>query len=83
MSEEVVNKLFNTINTNYVFGGSANVANNLKNLDTNVELIGLIGNDRFGIIIKNILDSKKITHKLFMDNRNTIQKTRIFLFQDN
>ena len=71
--------IYNIINTNYVLGGSANVANNLKNLDTNVELIGLIGNDRFGIIIKNILDSKKITHKLFMDNRNTIQKTRIFL----
>ena len=71
--------IYNILNTNYILGGAGNVAQNLKKLGANVELVGLIGNDTYGAIIKNNLDSKQIEHKLFIDNRNTIQKNRIFL----
>jgi len=71
--------IYNILDKNYILGGAANVAHNLKNLGANVELVGLIGNDTYGTIIKNNLDSKQIENKLFIDNRNTIQKNRIFL----
>jgi len=71
--------IYNIKDTRYILGGAGNVANNLKNLGENVDLIGLIGNDIYGTIIKNKLDSMQIEHKLFIDNRNTIQKNRIFL----
>lgn len=71
--------IYNILDTNYILGGAGNVAHNLKNLGANVELVGLIGNDTYGTIIKNNLESKQIEHKLFIDNRNTIQKNRIFL----
>lgn len=71
--------IYNILDTKYILGGAGNVAQNLKNLGANVELVGLIGNDTYGTIIKNILECKQIEHKLFIDNRNTIQKNRIFL----
>jgi D-beta-D-heptose 7-phosphate kinase/D-beta-D-heptose 1-phosphate adenosyltransferase len=71
--------IYNILDTNYILGGAGNVAHNLKNLGANVELVGLIGNDTYGTIIKKNLESKQIDHKLFIDNRNTIQKNRIFL----
>ena len=72
--------IYNILNKNYILGGAANVACNLKNLGVNIELIGLIGNDLYGTIIKDLLDEKKIDNKLFIDNeRNTTQKNRIFL----
>ena len=71
--------IYNILDTNYILGGAGNVAQNLKNLGANVELVGLIGNDTYGTIIKNNLECKQIEHKLFIDNRNTIQKNRIFL----
>lgn len=72
--------IYNILGNNYILGGAANVAQNLKYLDTNVELISFIGNDIYASIIKNILDSKKIQYKFFVEeNRCTTQKNRIFL----
>jgi D-beta-D-heptose 7-phosphate kinase/D-beta-D-heptose 1-phosphate adenosyltransferase len=72
--------IYNILDKNYILGGSANVAFNLKNLGVNIELIGLIGNDLYGRIVKDLLDEQKIDNKLFIDNeRNTTQKNRIFL----
>ena len=72
--------IYNILGHNYILGGAANVAQNLKYLDTNVELISFIGNDNYASIIKNILESKQIQYKLFIDeNRCTTQKNRIFL----
>lgn len=72
--------IYNVLSKNYILGGAANVALNLKNLGSNVELIGIIGDDSFGKKIKDLLDEKEIKNKLFIDkNRNTTQKNRIFL----
>lgn len=72
--------IYNILGKNYILGGAANVAFNLKNLGTNIELLGLIGNDSYGEIMKDLLDKNGIQNKLFIDNnRNTTQKNRIFL----
>jgi D-beta-D-heptose 7-phosphate kinase/D-beta-D-heptose 1-phosphate adenosyltransferase len=72
--------IYNILDINYILGGASNVAQNLKNLDTNVEIISVIGEDVEGNIIKNILKSKNINHNLFVDKkRKTTQKNRIFL----
>ena len=57
--------IYNILNKNYILGGASNVAFNLKNLGINIELIGLIGNDSFGKILKDLLDEHDIKHKLF------------------
>jgi D-beta-D-heptose 7-phosphate kinase/D-beta-D-heptose 1-phosphate adenosyltransferase len=71
--------IYNILDKKYILGGAGNVCNNLKNLGVNVEIVSLIGNDIYGTIIKDQLNFKQIQHKLFIDNRNTIQKNRIFL----
>jgi D-beta-D-heptose 7-phosphate kinase/D-beta-D-heptose 1-phosphate adenosyltransferase len=71
--------IYNILDTNYILGGASNVAQNLKNLETNVELISVIGNDNHGEIIQKILNEKNIQNKLFIDKeRKTTQKNRIF-----
>ena len=71
--------IYNILDTNHILGGASNVAQNLKNLETNVELISVIGNDTHGEIIQKILNEKNIQNKLFIDNqRKTTQKNRIF-----
>lgn len=72
--------IYNILETKYILGGASNVAFNLNNLNMNVELISIIGDDSQGIIIKDKLDSFNIKNKLFKDkNRHTTQKNRIFL----
>lgn len=71
--------IYNILHKNYILGGAANVAFNLQKLGTNIELIGLIGDDSYGNIIQDLLDKNTIKNKLFIDNeRNTTQKNRIF-----
>jgi len=75
--------IYNILDINYILGGASNVAQNLKNLETNIELISVIGNDNYGEIIQNILNEKQIPNKLFIDNeRRTTQKNRIFHTND-
>ena len=72
--------IYNILDTNYILGGASNVAQNLKNLGANVEIISVIGNDIYGSKIKSLFDEKLIVHKLFIDNdRKTTQKNRIFV----
>jgi D-beta-D-heptose 7-phosphate kinase/D-beta-D-heptose 1-phosphate adenosyltransferase len=72
--------IYTNINTNYILGGASNVAQNLKNLGTNVEIISVIGNDIIGSKIKNLFNNKQIKHKLFIDkDRKTCSKNRIFV----
>jgi D-beta-D-heptose 7-phosphate kinase/D-beta-D-heptose 1-phosphate adenosyltransferase len=78
-SESVI-PIYDILDVNYILGGAANVALNLTKLETNVELISVIGNDQFGKIIKNILQDNGVNNKLFIDNdRKTTQKNRIFV----
>jgi D-beta-D-heptose 7-phosphate kinase/D-beta-D-heptose 1-phosphate adenosyltransferase len=65
--------------TTYILGGASNVAQNLYNLNIDVELVSVIGNDNFGKQIQTLLEEKNIKHKLFVDtSRRTTQKNRIF-----
>jgi D-beta-D-heptose 7-phosphate kinase/D-beta-D-heptose 1-phosphate adenosyltransferase len=71
--------IYEVSNIHYILGGASNVAQNLKKLNTNVELIGVIGKDEMGEKIKHLLNEKEIKHTLYVDNnRKTTQKNRIF-----
>lgn len=60
-------------------GGAANVANNLRSLGANVAVVGIIGSDHRGSILKDELDAKGIdTSGIFIDSsRPTTIKTRV------
>jgi len=60
-------------------GGAANVAINLSSLGSKVLLIGLIGDDPEGQVLKNLLDKSEIdfTSLVQSDNRPTTVKSRI------
>ncbi|MBN1879770.1 D-glycero-beta-D-manno-heptose-7-phosphate kinase [bacterium] len=60
-------------------GGSANVANNLRSLDADVELVGILGTDDLAKRVITALDRLHINNEgvLRMENRETIRKTRI------
>lgn len=60
-------------------GGASNVANNLRSLGASVYLVGVIGNDEHGAILKSTLDEKGVdTGGVFTDeSRPTILKTRV------
>jgi len=71
-----IHDIYQTI---YILGGASNVAQNLCNLNVDVELISVIGNDNSGKKIQCLLEEKNIKHKLFVDtSRKTTQKNRIF-----
>ena len=44
--------IYNISSLNHILGGASNVALNLKNLGTNVEIITVIGDDIYGNQIK-------------------------------
>jgi D-beta-D-heptose 7-phosphate kinase/D-beta-D-heptose 1-phosphate adenosyltransferase len=72
--------IYNILDINYILGGASNVALNLKKLETNVEIVSVIGDDNYGNKIKEMFDSNKIKNRLFIDrDRKTTQKNRIFV----
>lgn len=60
-------------------GGASNVANNLSSLGADVHLVGVIGDDEHGAILKGSLEQKGIrTSGVLVDeSRPTILKTRV------
>lgn len=60
-------------------GGASNVANNLRSLGADVHLVGVIGDDRNGAVLRGELEQKGIrTGGVFVDpSRPTILKTRV------
>ena len=60
-------------------GGASNVANNLSSLGANVSLVGVIGDDEHGAILKSELEQKGIdTSGILTDeSRPTTLKTRV------
>ena len=71
--------VYNVLNTNYILGGASNVANNIKNLSGNVHLISIIGNDKSGDKVYELLEKSNIGNRLFIDNRQTTTKYRCIL----
>jgi D-beta-D-heptose 7-phosphate kinase / D-beta-D-heptose 1-phosphate adenosyltransferase len=61
---------------NFYLGGAANVAINLSLLENNVFLIGKIGKDKNGDIIKNLLKKKINFLPIVSSNFKTINKLR-------
>lgn len=64
-------------------GGAANVANNLSSLGAKVTVVGRVGADTEGDLLKKVLQERKIrTAGIMADNRvSTILKTRIVAHQ--
>ncbi|CAL4318492.1 D-glycero-beta-D-manno-heptose-7-phosphate kinase [Buchnera aphidicola] len=59
-------------------GGAANVAKNISKIGGNAHLIGIIGSDAEGKIIKNLLKRINLKYDLIVSyNRKTIKKIRI------
>ena len=59
-------------------GGACNVALSLHNLGSDVEFVGVVGDDPCGAQIKSMMRSSNLKHKLFVDNaRKTTQKNRV------
>ncbi len=59
-------------------GGAANVALNLAAWGCETSLVGLVGKDENAILLKELLESHSIKHKLIScDNRPTTIKTRV------
>lgn len=65
-------------------GGAANVAQNLRSLGANAELIGVIGKDRDGEKLLQMLNTKDIeTSNVIIDiQRYTSKKTRVIVNSD-
>lgn len=60
-----------------VLGGAANVARNLVALGCHPTVIGLVGEDANGILIKKMFADLKIENNLLRMNSPTITKTRV------
>lgn len=60
-------------------GGASNVANNLRSLGADVHLVGVVGDDKNGAILKGELEQKGIHVAGIMtdESRPTILKTRV------
>ncbi len=60
-------------------GGAANVVNNLRSLEAEVELVGIVGSDDLARRVLTALDRLEIDHSgvMQLENRETIRKTRI------
>lgn len=79
MAPEANLPVYNTLNTEYLLGGAANVAKNLVMLNCDVELLSVIGDDYSGLKLKQIIQNHEIKTSLYIDtNRKTTQKHRIF-----
>ena len=64
---------------NYSLGGAGNVLANLKELDTNVIPLGIVGTDSAGLQLKKLIKEKNCdeTNLIPVSNRHTTVKTRI------
>ena len=62
----------------FSLGGAANVASNVVSLGANATVVGLMGDDLHGRILKGLLEDKGIsTDGLFIGRRPTTVKTRV------
>jgi hypothetical protein len=64
ISPEAPVPVVNHIHTGHILGGAANVAANLKGLNTDVKLIAITGDDTEGEYLETMLDLEGISHHL-------------------
>ena len=78
ISPEAPVPVVNFKESKFQLGGAANVANNLKHLEIEPFLIGAIGNDHFGSLLKEQLKAEKIKFNLLSEKSfQTICKQRL------
>ena len=78
ISPEAPVPVVNFKESKFQLGGAANVANNLKHLEIEPFLIGAIGNDHFGSLLKEHLKAEKIKFYLLTEKSfQTICKQRL------
>ncbi len=78
ISPEAPVPVVRVIKEEFRLGGAANVANNIKALGGRVEIIGAVGKDYGGDVVKGLLRSLKIEASLVeLEEYPTIEKTRI------
>jgi len=79
ISPEAPVPVFDLRETYFSLGGAANVAANLKGLNVKVELMGVVGKDEHGKILKNLAKEEGIGTKGILEDatRPTTIKTRI------
>ena len=83
MAPEADIPVYNVFKNNFILGGSSNVAKNLKQINFEVEIVSIIGNDYNGIKLKKLLEDSGIKTTLYIDKtRKTTQKNRIFYNND-
>ncbi len=62
----------------YCLGGAANVAKNVKSMGAEPYLVGVVGNDKYGEQIKELLKKEKISNGIYVSaDRKTTLKTRV------
>jgi len=76
---EAVNvPVHDVFSSDYKLGGACNVALSLHNLGSDVEFVGVVGDDPCGAQIESMMRGSNLKHKLFVDNtRKTTQKNRV------
>ena len=79
ISPEAPVPIFDLKETYFSLGGAANVAANLRGLNVNVELMGVVGKDEYGKILKELAEKENIGTRGILEDpsRPTTIKTRI------
>ena len=78
ISPEAPVPIFNEFSKEYKMGGAANVALNIKKLNGDVSLLGLVGNDKEGSQLKHLLKSNRIKLDILsLREISTINKSRL------
>jgi len=84
MAPEANIPVYKTEQTDYILGGAANVAKNIRHLTQNVEFVSVVGKDESGVRLKTMLETNGILHNLYIDeSRKTTCKTRIIRNDQN
>lgn len=77
ISPEAPVPIVEVTNDSFLLGGAANVANNIVSLGGLATVAGVIGKDRAGEVVNDLLRERKIELALFEDSRQTTVKTRV------
>ncbi len=78
ISPEAPVPVVDVVDENYLLGGASNVAHNIVSLGGQASIIGIIGDDRDGEILRQMIEDKGIEcNNIFFASRPTTVKTRV------